>query len=354
VDAITVHYHYRVATGHSEAVNLRETWKDARLAQQHVDVSDLALWSLMAAPAVDLANLPSYTFFLQFPFRLTKSYLSRDERVFYIVDNPVRRDKVFQLPCVAPSSWKGGLRAALWKLGYGETHTGIRRLFGNEKGAEGDFRAGRLRFFPTFFKRHSLEIINPHDRERKVGKNPILFESVPAGTTGVFSLLYVPFDWQGQDEAQVRQEVAEDLKLVADGVPAMLCVHGFGAKTSSGYGAVVESFVGTRERKRDNLPAGRMLLKAVLGEPAEVRAFRQKYDELDEFSPDEWRDLLDDEVEDYEVAQKAHERYQRNLETGRVSREVQNLTEMEETLKAWATALQEETSALTTGVGGTA
>lgn len=346
IDAITVQYHHLVATERkSDADTLRKDWTEARLAQRRIDASGLALWPLIAIPTIEPVALPPYAFFLQFPFRLTKSYLSKDDRAFYIMGNPVRRDRVFQLPYVAPSSWKGSLRAALWKLTYDETHAGVRRLFGNEKGAEDDFKAGRLRFFPSFFNQHSLEIINPHDRKRKVGKNPILFESVPAGTPSVFSLLYVPFDRAGQDDAQTRQEVAEDLELVADGVQAMLCVHGFGAKTSSGYGAVGENFVSARDRKRENLPEGKVLLKAVLGEPAELRAFRQTYGQMDEFSPDQWRELLDDEeFQAYQAALVASERYRQNVQTQQISREIQNFTEMVETLKAWAAALREEAS----------
>jgi CRISPR/Cas system CSM-associated protein Csm3 (group 7 of RAMP superfamily) len=346
VDAVTVHYHHLVATEHKpEADELRATWSDGRLTHQRIDTSGLALWPFIAIPAIDLADLPPYTFVLQFPFRLTKSYISKDECDFYIMDNPVRRDRVFQLPYVAPSSWKGSLRGALWKLGYDETRPSIRRLFGNEKGAEEDFRAGRLRFFPSFFSRHGLEIINPHDRERKVGTKPILFESVPAGTPAVFSLLYVPFDRAGQDEAQTRREVAEDLGLVADGVCTMLCVYGFGAKTSSGYGIAGDNFVTVIDGRREKLPEGSVVLKAVLGEPAELRAFRQAHGRLDLFSSAEWQELLDDdEFQAYQAARAAGERYQQNVETQQISQEVQSFTEMATTLKAWASALRQEVS----------
>src|SRR5207248_3303015 len=55
------------------------------------------------------------------------------------------------------------------------------------------FYAGSLYFFPTFFTRKGMEIINPQDREKRAGSLPIPFESVPAGSTGTFTLLYVPF-----------------------------------------------------------------------------------------------------------------------------------------------------------------
>lgn len=343
-DAVSVKYHHLAATERKdEADKLRKEWSDARLQRQGIDIADVTLWSQIAVPHVNFAVFPPYSLLVQFPFRLTKPYLSKDERDFYVVDNPIRRDRVFRLPYVAPSSWKGSLRAALWKLEYNGSHPAIWRLFGNEKETEEDFRAGRLRFFPTFFSQHSLEIINPHDRERKVGINPILFESVPAGALGVFSLLYVPFDRIGQNEAETRREVAEDLRLVIDGMHAMLCIHGFGAKTSSGFGAIVESFPNARDRKRYNLPDGRALLKAVLSEPAEMRDFRQAYGPLNEFSPDEWRNLLlGDEFQAYQAAQAAHESHQRNVQTRQVSCEVDSLTEVIDTLRTWASALPSE------------
>jgi CRISPR-associated protein Cmr2 len=93
--------------------------------------------------------------------------------------------------------------------------------------------------FPTFFDQIGLEIINPHDRERRVGKNPILFECVPAGATGTFRLLYVPYDFPGEvtpNGGKLLEQVQADLPLVAEAVRDLLTVYGFGAKTSSGFG----------------------------------------------------------------------------------------------------------------------
>jgi CRISPR-associated protein Cmr2 len=108
----------------------------------------------------------------------------------------------------------------------------IERLFGNERQEEDHqkLKSGRLYFYPTFFDKLGLEVINPHSRKTGTGKNPILLECVPLGTTGEFVILYVPFG-----EVQTIQ-VAKDLKLVAEGVQEMLSVYGFGAKTSSGFG----------------------------------------------------------------------------------------------------------------------
>jgi len=279
-------------------------------------VSWLERLGLSPSPFDAFDLLPRYSFALDLRFTLARPYLSRDDDAFYIIDNPVRKDKVFKVPLVAPTSWKGALRASAtrglldeWRgllpdsppQGKAERkalldplcESRARRvmIFGNEKKKDADYlnrwlvsrlyrpqpdqdgktrhrylhrrakalgrcfeaylvseayrtervegRQGRLFCFPTFFDRIGLEIINPHDRERRVGKNPILFECVPAGASGEFRLLYVPYDLSSQvtpDEAVLRGQVREHLPLVAQAVADTLAVYGFGAKTSSGYG----------------------------------------------------------------------------------------------------------------------
>src|SRR5207245_11544935 len=92
------------------------------------------------SPKIDLTLLPAYSFVIQFTFTLAQPYISHDEQDFYIIDNPVRKDKIFGLPYIASTSWKGSLRAALWQLKYKEKDVSIRRLFGNEKNATEDFQ----------------------------------------------------------------------------------------------------------------------------------------------------------------------------------------------------------------------
>ncbi len=199
------------------------------------------------SPSIDLTVLPAFSFVLQFTFTLAQPYISRDEQDFYIIDNPVRKDKVFGLPYVASTSWKGSLRSALWQSGHKAESASICHLFGNEKGTEDPekFQAGCLYFFPTFFKSRSLEIINPQDRKLRVGKNPIPFESVPEGTRGVFTLLYVPFDLISRDEKATREQVVRELQLIGEGLQAMFRNYGFGAKTSSGFGLAKETIPGS-------------------------------------------------------------------------------------------------------------
>lgn len=204
-----------------------QTYLSERRAQYH-DVLE---------PSIDLSALPVGSFTISFTFTLTSPYLSRDDTALHLLDNPVKKDWGFKLPYVAATQWKGSLCHALWQMGYQEENEQIRRLFGtvNDNQSENGNR-GRLYFYPAFFDRLSLELINPHDRKTGAGSQPILLESVPIGSEATFTLLYTPLDRVGQDEAETCQQVAADLQRVAEGLSALFTVYGFGAKTSSGFG----------------------------------------------------------------------------------------------------------------------
>lgn len=136
-------------------------------------------------------------------------------------------------------------QAEEWEQRFQETVKQVASKFENRLREEG-YRVGdiegfqgRLHFYPTFFDRIGLEVINPHDRETGAGKHPIYFECVPAGTKGTFTLLYVPLYVPldlSDNPGKARKQAQEDLKAVAEGIRSMLTVYGFGAKTSSGYG----------------------------------------------------------------------------------------------------------------------
>jgi len=247
----------------------RAAWQQGVLDEQKRDRlrDDIEIWNLKkiieicggSHPSPNLGKLPIGSWFLQFTFTLAKPYISRDDAPAYIIDNPVSKDHVFGLPIIRPSSWKGNLRSA-FRLGRGweDKEPALVSLFGNSKGAESDFHAGRLQFYPTFFTRIGLEIINPHDRARKVGKNPILFECVPAGAKGTFSLLYVPFDLIGQPEEEIREQVAEDLQIVAGAVKEMMLTYGFSAKRTSGYGTARDEIDGVVRTRADGKKVTRL------------------------------------------------------------------------------------------------
>ncbi len=240
-------YQFFTATEEADATAFRTAWQENQKDDCLREEVKSYYKENFEAPNIDLSILPPFSFVLQFTFSLAQPYISRDEQDFYIIDNPVRKDKIFGLPYVASTSWKGSLRAALWQLGHKAESEPVRHLFGNEKSTDDPerFRSGCLYFFPTFFTTKSLEIINPHDRKQRVGKNPILFESVPIGATGLFTLLYVPFDLVGKDEEVTRAQVAGDLQLLISGLRAMFRDYGFGAKTRSGFGLAKEAIPGS-------------------------------------------------------------------------------------------------------------
>lgn len=184
---------------------------------------------------------PKGSFWLKFDFSLARPYLSRDDVDFHICDNPVRKDKVFKIPMISSTSWKGNLRWAIRiqreLMGKSDDEV-VLRLFGNEKGEEETekLHSGRLQFYPTFFNDIGMEVINPHDREKRAGKMPIYFESAPPEAKGNFSLLYVPFDIIGDKER--LEEVEEDTKAVIDALAALMLNYGFSAKKTSGFGII--------------------------------------------------------------------------------------------------------------------
>ena len=242
-------YHFLAATQMADETSFRTEWQKSNRELPCLEwMQTNKFEENFKTPKIDLDVLPSFSFVLQFTFTLAQSYISHDEQDFYIIDNPVRKDKILGLPYVASTSWKGSLRATLWRKakGYTEENEYIYRLFGNKKGEEVQekLHAGRLYFFPTFFGHKALEMINPQNRAARAGEKPIVFESVPARITqGIFTLLYVPFDRVGQDEKETRKQVAEELKIVAEGLQAMFRIYGFGAKTSDGFGLAKEEIV---------------------------------------------------------------------------------------------------------------
>ncbi len=297
-----------------------------------------------SVPLIEM--LPKYSCFISFKFRLSKSYLSRDEVSFYIIDNPVRKDKVFKCPMVASSQWKGGMQSAavqnllnlannsemLDDESFAEKRYRLALIFGNEKGCEVEDvkgetnfwnkqrigakilfeqkikkhfivnnssntlpnHMGRLRFYPAFFSRIGLEVINPHDRSRNVGINPICFECVPAGSESSFSLLYTPLDLIGRRESEICTHLAEDLCVIAKSLKDMFTLYGFGAKTSSGFGVAEESFPGQGQLIINGKSPKKLIKSKTIKEPVEpeiVHKFRLSFPDED-FSekPKAWKE----------------------------------------------------------------
>ncbi len=268
-DIPSASYYFLDVTNKADKDSLRSTWQkqiteDPETAWTRLKEDGKNGWNLKALadifiqPTIPMAEMPLFSFHISFAFTLSKPYLSRDDDPFYIIDNPVKKDKVFRLLYVSPGSYKGALRAAArYAIGNPPTldvkfdNEQIERLFGTDKRREEEeLHAGRLRFFPTFFRQISLEIINPHDRKNGVGTLPIQFET--AQGEGYFNLLYFPFDLDSSNTPYA--EVAPDLISVAQALQAMFTVYGFGAKTSSGFGTVSRIKDGSLKMRFDEIP----------------------------------------------------------------------------------------------------
>lgn len=270
-------------------------------------------------PAEALSRFPASSFFLQIGFTLSEPYISRDDEAFYIIDNPLKKEKVFNVPYIAAASWKGNLR---WTMMYLRIALPLEKkkrelldavcqapaqkeseafaiklaaerlrqtlLFGSEQGwqeeraggwadylnnllgelAEKQYRAllrkhfkvakddpiphsqGRLQFFPAYLDKIDLEVINPHDRKTRTGKQPIYFEVAPAGAKGIFSLIYTPFDLVGDRDAS-RAVAPRDLEAIIEGVQGLMFTYGFSAKKSSGFGVVDSNSIAGRLQVND-------------------------------------------------------------------------------------------------------
>ncbi len=252
----------------------------------HFPEVPVSLSKMFAPSPVRLAGV---SHLIRITFKLKKPYISLDDGPFYIIDNPVVKDTVLEIPMIRATTLKGALRYAAMKTRlldatstdvdfYVNERIKLVKLFGSEKDvvekfldsqfrrklageksvqaikeqmkqafSESGNREGRLIFYPVFFDSVGLDVIAPHDRRTRTiaEMGHILFETVPAGAQGTFSLLYFPFDLltalrSGDSTAKAKaiKEIQEDLEVLKEAIPAMLLTYGFAAKKTSGYSTV--------------------------------------------------------------------------------------------------------------------
>jgi len=242
-------------------------------------LSELSLLGINSP--VDLSSIPKGSWILEFPITLAKPFISKDDIPFYIIENPVRKDRVFGVPFTSAMAWKGNLRWTMMKVHlepkannpdeFAEIRFKHTLLFGTEKGMEDEAKgwteyldnlcprakekyrnklkekfgrdeipslSGMLYFYPTFWDRIDMEVINPHDRKTKTGKKLVHYEVVPVGAKGMFRLLFVPFYYLHLNENELKKEVVRDLDNLIKGIKEMMLTYGFSAKKSSGYGVI--------------------------------------------------------------------------------------------------------------------
>lgn len=204
----------------------------------------------------DLHLEPDYTraflpdpdwFAIDVSFTLTSPWYSKDDRPLHVLDNPVRKDRVFGVPFMTAASWKGLLRWACrmqaglsehlekhdMRMEGWEDPSWILHLFGNERGEDERFRSGALVCHPTWFDKVNFEVFNPHDRARRAGTQPIYYEVVPAGTTGMLRLLYAPLPGEIERDQTTPDAFIHDF---IDSIRALFERYGISAKRTAGWG----------------------------------------------------------------------------------------------------------------------
>ncbi len=246
IPPVAVFYQLKNQDGGEEI--LREVWMKAG-GRPH-DYNVLAALKLHK-PEVNIEQLPEASWLLSIEFTLTSPYISQDDKPFYILDYPLRREWIFKVPYIAPSQWKGMLRASLSNR-LAEEAKQLRLeeftkkrflltvLFGDEKGEDEELPScrGNLHFYPTYFNDETdFEIINPHSRTTGSGTVPFHLETVPAGTKGKVAVLYVPL-YDAMPGSNAVNNAIESLRLVTQGMYDIFMCYGIGAKTSSGFGTV--------------------------------------------------------------------------------------------------------------------
>lgn len=235
--------------GFVDEVSVRFFKESARCHYMTKAGDDITFPDLVSQTVPDFSSLPSSAWLaLQVDFELLTPWYSKDDRVFHLLDNPVRKDRVLGVPFMAASSWKGMLRWACRMhaglLEHLEKQGGrldgwrdpdwILHLFGNEKGEGEEFSRGALAFYPTWFDRIGFEVINPHSRERRAGTQPIYYEVVPPGVKGTLTLLYAP--WVPWPEMKPAAKAEEVLPMLLEAIEALLTTYGISAKRTVGWG----------------------------------------------------------------------------------------------------------------------
>ena len=209
-------------------------------------------------------------------FTLQTPWYSKDDRPFHVLDNPVRKDRVFGVPFMSAASWKGLLRWAC-RMEHGlldhlAAHDGeirdwddpdwIVHLFGNARADGEEFSRGALHCRPAWFDRVGFEVINPHDRARRAGTQPITYEVVPPGTGGVLRLLYAP----PPDAAERGQARTHTIETLLDAIEKLLTVYGFSAKRTAGWGIAKVERCTVSRRDREPIQADMRTVKSRVSE----------------------------------------------------------------------------------------
>lgn len=248
-------------------------------------------------------------------FTLKNPYFSKDDEDFYLIPNPVLKEKVFKVPMIKGSSWKGAIANAfkilineesaknkliesyfrifgagsesikyleqyfnevikreglsnkknkevrdkivqllLFELGVSLNEKEIKKIKnGNiievvsgwlsDKAQEYIDKSqipfscqthkGGAIFYPTYFNKLSMEVINPHDRSKRAGTKPIFYEVVPKETKGILQIIYIP-----NVSFTDKDKLEDDIKNLDRSIE-ILANEGIGAKTKFSWGTFI-------------------------------------------------------------------------------------------------------------------
>jgi len=253
-------------------------------------------------------SLIPYSFILYAKIKLTAPYFSKDDDEFYLIRNPCLKEKIFKVPMIRGSGWKGVIAKAgkelvnedfkyfesylrifgtgsqefrnlenmidecvnkskdlsfdklisylLFEMGFKLERNDIDDLKNEGKRAEWiksklwkklekgskekipiflQTHKGRAIFYPTYFDKLSLEIINPHSRKTRAGTNPIHYEVVPKGRTGILQIVYIPFDGVLTKDNDLKEEIKKDIEFLTRAIEIAADI-GIGAKEKLGWG----------------------------------------------------------------------------------------------------------------------
>ena len=229
----------------------RHDKKKDEARQNYMDLAAKREYSLPSDLQLELDHtslLDPAWFAIDVSFTLTSPWYSKDDRPLHVLDNPVRKDRVFGMPFMSATSWKGLLRwACRMQAGLSEhlekhdmrmegwqDPSWILHLFGNERGEDERFRSGALICHPTWFdNKVAFQVINPHDRARRAGTQPIYYEVVPAGTEGKLQMLYAPLPGEIERDQTMPDAFISDF---IDSIRALLENYGISAKRTAGWG----------------------------------------------------------------------------------------------------------------------
>ncbi len=198
------------------------------------------VWQKLLQPSPDcLRFLPRGSLLISLDLTLTRPFHSRDDRPFYPMDNPLKREWIFHVPYLAAAGIKGLLRWA-WRMCHKDSEHVLEVLiFGPRSKDCGEDTAlqGSIIFWPLFWNgRVGLEVLNPQDKKLCAGMEPVKYEVVKRDAIGRLHLLVVNHDLSGSSDIRLATG------LLLGALHYLLEASGLSAKRSADWGSVLVKY----------------------------------------------------------------------------------------------------------------